>query len=162
MDSFSAVRTLHDAGHIHGNISTESFGFNQNKLVFQLRDFSNSRSIENAKNYVYRPKNGFLSRSYRKTGLYTPLDDYIGVFKLLVKGLTRYLNLKKALQSFDVITTVFELIDDEDLMLAENINDWFLFKAFRTYWRYSHDPNDPSIKGALPLLKQMAEQAKTI
>jgi hypothetical protein len=75
-----AVKVLHSAGFVHGDISPGNIGYNLKAQRWQLFDFDQARPIEEA---AVKLKWGgtelFRSTHYELTGWFRPTDDFISL-----------------------------------------------------------------------------------
>lgn len=83
VDLIGALWTLHQLGFVHGDLTPGNIGYSPKSGTFQLFDFDQSRTISDAKAGIghYRGTEDFRSDRFRDTGLYSELDDYVGLMK---------------------------------------------------------------------------------
>lgn len=77
LNGICALRELHQAGFVHGDVSPRNIGFNKRLQLFQLFDFNQSRPLEQARNEkFFGGTHPFISPSYEDYGYFYPADDY--------------------------------------------------------------------------------------
>jgi hypothetical protein len=163
LDIMGALRTLHEAGFVHSDVSVNNIGFNFETGTWQLFDFNQSLPIEESLSTVRRGgTKGYRSLAAEKSGIFRPLDDYIA----LARTCTGICQCSCSL--FDDVGEMMEPFEYFCDTLSSRANpanvdlDKCYLRAFRTFVhqleandrrRYTQDPSYKAASAICELIK---------
>lgn len=163
VDILGAIRTLHKAGYVHGDITPWNLGYSYLKKLFNLFDFDSSRTIADGLRGKcgfrgsYKGTDGFISDFNGDTNIYAEIDDYVGFAKsvqfLLDDDEFEFSNniSKKVLSLMSPLLLNTNTIEEE-----EEFIDILYCDSVKLLWEINGGQrNEPSIKCAVQLLGEI-------
>ena len=160
IDVMGALRVLHSKGYVHGDVTPGNVGFNENRQIWNLFDFDNSRPIEEAaaadSDDKYKFTKGYLSKNYAESGCYFPFDDYVGLAFTCESVMDKLSTFPEEfeLKFRKFLNLIKHCLDSE---LETEQLDFLYLEALKLHLEFIKTPvgEDLSIKAALPLLEDI-------
>jgi serine/threonine protein kinase len=155
LDLMGALRTLHEAGFVHSDLSPGNVGFNLNTGTWQLYDFDRTMPIAES---LSKPRSGgtlgYVSKDASDTGIFRPMDDYVALVNTCFHGFSRLMEVsaKSIAKPFLSLITPFCTSP-----VSERVNvDFCYMQIFEMFCRELESScqalqDDPSYKAAQPI-----------